>query len=62
MDVDLTEEELCEFKTAFHKFDPDNSGKIELKDLENVLKSLGQKPTEQELADMIEEIESEGGG
>ena len=50
-----------EIKDAFQVFDKDGSGFISSKELGMVMRSLGQNPTEQELMDMINEIDIDGG-
>jgi hypothetical protein len=52
----LTEEQIAEFKEAFSLFDKDGDGTITTKELGTVMRSLGQNPTEAELADMINEV------
>ena len=46
---ELTEEEIEEFKEAFSLFDKDGDGSITTKELQTVMRSLGQNPTESEL-------------
>jgi len=58
----LTEEQIAEFKEAFALFDKDNDGNITTKELGTVMRSLGQNPTESELADMINEVDADGNG
>jgi len=58
----LTEEQIAEFKEAFSLFDKDNDGLITSKELGTVMRSLGQNPTESELADMIREVDADGNG
>uniref|UniRef100_A0A8C9PQB0 EF-hand domain-containing protein n=1 Tax=Spermophilus dauricus TaxID=99837 RepID=A0A8C9PQB0_SPEDA len=57
----LTEEQIAEFKEAFSLFDKDGDGTITTKELGTVMKSLGQNPTEEELQDMINEVDADGG-
>ena len=57
-----TEEYMAEFKIAFGLFDKDGDGVISMKELGTVMRSLGQNPTEQELQDMINEVDSDGTG
>lgn len=58
----IPEDQLAEFKEAFSLFDKDNNGKISASELGEVLQSLGQKPTQQELQDMIHEVDLDGNG
>ena len=46
---ELTEEQIEEFKEAFSLFDKDGDGTITTKELQTVMRSLGQNPTESEL-------------
>lgn len=58
----LSEEQIAEFKEAFSLFDKDGDGTITTKELGTVMRSLGQNPTEAELADMINEVDADGNG
>merc|ERR1712173_411860 len=58
----LTEEQIAEFKEAFSLFDKDGDGTISTKELGTVMNSLGQKPTPQELENMIKEVDTDGNG
>ena len=51
---------VAEFQEAFSLFDKDGDGKICTQELGTVLRSLGQKPTEAELKEMIREIDIDG--
>jgi len=50
----LTEEQISEYKEAFHLFDRDGDGKITSKELGIVLRSVGQNPTEKDLHNLID--------
>ena len=58
----LTDEQTAEFKEAFALFDKDGDGTISTKELGMVMNSLGQKPTPQELDNMISEVDIDGNG
>ncbi|KAK6913986.1 EF-hand domain, partial [Dillenia turbinata] len=58
----LTEEQIVEFKEAFSLFDKDGDGCITIEELATVIRSLDQNPTEEELHDMINEIDTDGNG
>ena len=55
----LTEDEL---KEAFHIFDKDNNGKITVSELKIALTSFGEKLTDQEVEEFIEDIDTNGDG
>lgn len=58
----LTEEQVAEFKEAFMLFDKDEDGQITMAELGVVMRSLGQRPTETELRDMVNEVDQDGNG
>ena len=58
----LTEEQIFEFKDTFRLFDKDGDGNITLAELGAVMKSLGQNPSETEIQDMMNEVDSDGNG
>ena len=47
---------------AFSLFDKDGDGTITTKELGTVMRSMGQMPSEKELRDMINEVDSDGNG
>ena len=53
---------MAEFKEAFQLFDTDGSGAIDIDELAEVMKSLGQNPTRSELQAMIDEVDESGEG
>uniref|UniRef100_A0A4D5R9R9 Calglandulin n=1 Tax=Scolopendra viridis TaxID=118503 RepID=A0A4D5R9R9_SCOVI len=58
----LTDEQVAEFKEAFMLFDKDEDGTITSSELGVVMRSLGQRPTENELRDMVNEVDVDGNG
>jgi calmodulin len=53
----LTQEEIDGCREAFLLFDKDRSGSIDVWELKQVLNAMGQKPSEEELFQMISEID-----
>lgn len=62
MNEHLTEEKIEEFKEAFEIFDKEHQGYITMKELGNMMKQLGQVPSETEIQDMINEVDVDGNG
>lgn len=56
----LTEEQIAEFKEAFSLFDKDLDGRITEEELGIVMRSLGQRPTESELKNMVTLVDQDG--
>lgn len=53
---------MAEFKEAFLLFDKDADGMITAAELGVVMRSLGQRPTEQELKKMVTMVDQDGNG
>uniref|UniRef100_A0A7R9UHT9 Calmodulin n=1 Tax=Pinguiococcus pyrenoidosus TaxID=172671 RepID=A0A7R9UHT9_9STRA len=51
------QDEIAEFKGAFELFDKNRDGTVDVRELRNVLRSLGQDPTSEELMEMVEEVD-----
>ena len=51
---------FVEFREAFALFDKDGDGTITAKELEAVMRGLGQNPTNAEILDMIAEVDTDG--
>jgi calmodulin len=51
---------FVEFRQAFLLYDKDSDGAISPKVLGNVMRTLGQNPTEDELKSLINEFDCEG--
>ncbi|XP_040385423.1 calmodulin-like protein 5 [Oryza brachyantha] len=60
--VQLRQEQIAEFREAFSFFDKDGDGCITLEELDTVVRSLGQTPTREELAEMIRDVDADGNG
>lgn len=58
----LSQEEIDGCREAFIKFDTDHSGTIDVWELRLVLEAMGQKPTEEELFQMISEVDENMSG
>ena len=58
----VTEEQIAEYKEAFALFDNKNNNTIAIKDLATVLRSLGQNPSETEVAEMLQLADPDGAG
>ena len=60
--MNLSDQQVAEYKEAFSLFDKDGDGTINSKELGTVMRSLGQNPTEEELQDMIHEVDADSSG
>ena len=60
--LDIPEDQMEEFKQAFALFDKDGNGHVDANELGQVLASLGQIPTEDELNRMISEVDGDMNG
>ena len=59
---DLTEDQVAEFKECFSLFDGDGSGTVDTSELGEVMRSLGQKMSDEDLEKMIQEVDADGSG
>ncbi|KAK8657420.1 hypothetical protein V6N13_035661 [Hibiscus sabdariffa] len=57
-----TQINLQELEAVFKKFDANGDGKISSSELGSIMGSLGQKPTDEELLNMIKEVDDDGDG
>ena len=62
VELGLTEEQISEFAEAFKLFDKDLDGRITSSELGIVMRSLGQRPTDQELKNMVTIVDQDGNG
>ena len=58
----LSEEIISDFRDAFKTFDTDEDGYLSLKELGDLLISLGQPVSPEELKEMTNEVDIEGNG
>ncbi|XVF31146.1 hypothetical protein REPUB_Repub16aG0120500 [Reevesia pubescens] len=56
----MSEEHIAEFQEAFCLFDKDGDGCITMEELAIAIKSLDLNPTQEELQNMINEIDTDG--
>lgn len=59
---DLSEDQIKEIKEAFALFDRDGDGHITANEIGIVMRSLGQNPTEADLHDLMEEVDTDKSG
>eukprot|EP00547_Thalassionema_nitzschioides_P011873 CAMPEP_0194263272 /NCGR_PEP_ID=MMETSP0158-20130606/46972_1 /TAXON_ID=33649 /ORGANISM="Thalassionema nitzschioides, Strain L26-B" /LENGTH=220 /DNA_ID=CAMNT_0039003451 /DNA_START=291 /DNA_END=954 /DNA_ORIENTATION=- len=57
---DLSEDDIADLKEAFSMFDINGDGTIELEELQQVMKKLGQNPSKEELKEMINSVDDNG--
>ena len=60
--AELTVEQAAEYREAFALYDANNDGTITVRELGQAMRQLGQDPTDEELADMINEVDADGNG
>nr|CDS30599.1 calmodulin [Hymenolepis microstoma] len=58
----LTEEDIAEFYEAFTSFDKDGNGLISRSELDDIVRSLGQNPTQGDIKKMMDEVDVDGNG
>ena len=56
MAAGLSDGQIEEFREAFHLFDKNQDGTITTKDLGNVLKAIGQNPSDEETQQLMERV------
>ncbi|KAI4739537.1 putative calmodulin [Aureobasidium sp. EXF-12298] len=62
MAENLTPEQIQELKEVFNVFDKDGNDNITVDELGEVMRSLGQEPSQTELEDILNEIDKDGSG
>ncbi|GAA0145401.1 hypothetical protein LIER_05602 [Lithospermum erythrorhizon] len=58
----LSEEQIAEFREAFLVIDKDSDGVITIVELATVIQSLNERPTKEEIEEMMNEVEVDGNG
>jgi len=58
----LTDAQLDEFRDAFASFDRDKGGSIDATELKALMASMGQVPTDEEVAEMVRIADPDGSG
>eukprot|EP00976_Prorocentrum_cordatum_P060384 1175870-Prorocentrum_minimum.AAC.4 len=58
----LSNEEIEACRTAFAMFDKDFSGSIDIQELRETLKAMGQNPSEEELFLLLSQVDDNGSG
>jgi len=56
----LTPEQEADLKEAFELFDTDDSNSIDCKELKVAMKALGFDPTDQEVTDIVQSLDTDG--
>mmetsp|Transcript_5360 Transcript_5360/g.7249 ORF Transcript_5360/g.7249 Transcript_5360/m.7249 type:complete len:156 (+) Transcript_5360:193-660(+) len=60
--VELTEEEVSEFREVFDLVDLDKGGSISASEVKDLMSLLGMNPTHEEVVVMVSEIDVDGNG
>ena len=60
--MDFNEKQIAQFKETFTMFDKDGDGHITTKEVQEMMFTLGQYPTEEEVADMVNEVDTNRNG
>merc|ERR1712022_100604 len=60
--VNISEDDMRQFKEAFELFDTDQSGTIDATELKFCMQALGFDPSPVEIKEMLEKIDQDGNG
>ena len=58
----MTPEQIQEYRNVFNMFDTDGNGAVSLSELGCAMRSLGMKPNEKELQEMMRDVDADGSG
>ena len=56
-EVLLSEEQIDELREAFALFDKSGDGKINVKEMQVIMRSIGQNPSEEEIIEIMSEVD-----
>jgi len=56
----LSADEIADLREAFSMFDTDGNGSVDAKELREVMRSLGQNPSNREIMEMINSVDDNG--
>ena len=62
MAKEISEERQKDYRQTFDMFDNNKSGKIDKKELGNVMRQLGKNPSETDLETLVKEVDADGDG
>ncbi|KAL7328596.1 hypothetical protein PS15p_206841 [Mucor circinelloides] len=62
MSDQLNDQQISEYRESFALFDKNGDGAIDAEELGQVMRSLNQEPTDEELKDMINDVDSDNNG
>ncbi|KAI5328320.1 PREDICTED: calmodulin [Prunus dulcis] len=61
MSNELSDDQVEKLKQAFNNFDKDGNGTVTTDELSNVMTSIGQNPSEEELEEFIQQMGGDDG-
>jgi len=62
VDIDLPPAVMQELREAFITMDTDGSGELTLDEMMDMIRAMGQNPTDQETLDLMREVDEDGNG
>ena len=58
--IELSEKQVAQFKEAFSLFDKSGDGQIDQSEIADVMKTVGQRPTPEEIQEMMNDFDFDG--